>query len=57
MKTTIKKKNDFLRELIVKLTWDDIKSDYINEFKKHKLMYRKYTNLGLVIVKMKYNYT
>ena len=36
MKTTIKKKNDSLRELIVKLTWNDIKSDYVNEFNKIK---------------------
>ena len=40
MKTTIKKKNDFLRELIVKLTWNDIKSDYANEFNKIKSTYQ-----------------
>jgi len=40
MKTTIKKKNDFLRELSVKLVWADIKSDYINKFNKIKSNYQ-----------------
>ena len=40
MKTTIKKKNDSLRELIVKLTWNDIESDYVNEFNKIKSTYQ-----------------
>ena len=40
MKTTIKKKNDSLRELSVKLVWADIKSDYINEFNKIKSTYQ-----------------
>ena len=40
METAIKKKNDFLRELTVKLAWDDIKSDYINEFNKIKSTYQ-----------------
>ena len=40
MKTTIKKKNDSLRELSVKLVWADIKSDYINKFNKIKSSYQ-----------------
>ena len=40
MKTTIKKKNDSLRELSVKLVWADIKSDYINKFNKIKSTYQ-----------------
>ena len=28
--------------------------DYINEFKKHKVIYRKYSDLNLMIVKRKY---
>jgi len=40
MKTTIKKKNDSLRELTVKLVWADIKSDYIAKFNKIKSSYQ-----------------
>ena len=40
MKTTIKKTNDSLRELTVKLVWADIKSDYITKFNKIKSSYQ-----------------
>ena len=40
MKTTVKKNNDYLRELNVKLLWSDIKSDYETEFNKSKSNYQ-----------------
>ena len=40
MKTIINKKNDYLRELNVKLLWSDIESDYKEEFNKLRLNYQ-----------------
>ena len=40
MKTTIKKKNDYLRELTVKLLWTDVEADYHTTFKKLRLNYQ-----------------
>ena len=40
MKTTVKKKNDYLRELNVKIPWSDLQSDYETEFNNLKSNYQ-----------------
>ena len=40
MKLDLKNKSDFLRVLNVKVLWDDLKEDYLKEFKKAKSQYQ-----------------